>query len=86
MKFIFLKWIDDSAKFHDVKAPTFIPKRSVIEFFDPNMNEMYLTPKKFIKALKNGDITKMTIELNDQESKVWKEKVNKTKGYNHCEE
>jgi hypothetical protein len=28
----------------------------------------------------------MTIELNDQESKVWKEKVNKTKGYNHFEE
>jgi hypothetical protein len=45
-------------------------KRSVIEFFDPNMNEMYWTPKEFIKALKNGDITKMTIELNDQESKV----------------
>jgi hypothetical protein len=75
MKFIFLQYIKDSAEHSRVKVSIpLLPRHPMIEFFDENMNEMYITPKELIKGLKEGKIIKMTIEYDEKSSKEWEEK------------
>ena len=80
MKFFYSEFLKDN------RYIKFDTKASSIKFFDSSMNEMYMTPKQFIKALKNGEIKQMTITVDDKNANDWRKIVDKTSGYSEIEE